>query len=74
MAEKIRKVIGKATIENEGDIIFDFVRPRLPDGTEVELVALVEPERKLVQPDGAEWNDSGIFPASFDLYTPDEVA
>ena len=61
MAEKIRKVIGKAVVQQsfpgakrylaDAGINYDQVST----GTECEIVALVHPERQLVRPEGAVW-------------------
>lgn len=73
MAEKIRKVIGKAVTCQSfpgaplflADVGINY--NQVSTGTECEIVALVEPEPAIVQPEGAVWKRSGVYNYAFDL-------
>jgi len=59
-----RKVIGRGCISSCGGLSYCIVKSDknhgVPDGTPVEIVALVEPKRKLVRPEGAVWMASKV--------------
>ena len=65
MSEKIRRVIGKAIAGEFADgekfikkVYGKYFREMVEDvpvGTPIEIVALVEPEKELVRPEGAVW-------------------
>ena len=68
MKKKIRKVLGTAIVRNgymRGSV--DERYPDLPDGTEVELTALVKPKLMIVKPDGTAWKPSKVYPHRYQL-------
>ena len=80
---KIRKVIGRSKIARQEQgtkhMVVSNQRCYLSDiddvpvGTPIEIVALVEPERRLIRPEGAAWIANHRCPGNYELFVPDRT-